>query len=146
MIVDLKFFQDPELPNESIQILYGENHDTEKKYYFWSAWYGPYGVAVDPCSEAPLEWVGAILAQNKGKGPSMDAPGFPPRGKWVEALPDLLEEKCEIFGYDDSPPRLLCGVSLTIEFQKDEKFDDQLIECKQGKFKALYHRGWTVEY
>jgi hypothetical protein len=62
------------------------------------------------------------------------------------ASPDLLDYKCEIFGFDDSPPRLSCGVSFAIDFHKDERFDDQLIQCEQGKSKALYHRGWTVEY
>jgi hypothetical protein len=93
-------------------------------------------------NKASFKLVRGTLAQNQDNDPSMKHPGYPPGGPWFQALPD----DCEILSFDISPPRLSCGVSFAIDFYKDEKYNDQLIQCKKAKPKALYRRGWTVEY
>ncbi|KAH8696872.1 hypothetical protein GQ44DRAFT_611659 [Phaeosphaeriaceae sp. PMI808] len=117
----------------------------------WWAWYGPQGIAVDPCKPEPFTWVFSAVAQ-VAQDSSLEAPPFPPKETWPmiqagikpRALPQFMGEECFIKGVgQEGPPVLECGNTLVIDFAKDVQFEDPISTCKNG-FK--YHRGWSVEY
>jgi hypothetical protein len=136
----VKFPRRRDLSEKSVQITYDED---PYGHHLWSVWYGPQGVAVDPCKPEPfrrIQYSAAHIVENS----SIDNPPFPPKETWDKFALEFLGEACSIKGYGQvDAPTLRCGNTLIVDFQKDAQFDDPIFTCNDG---YKHHRGWTVEY
>jgi hypothetical protein len=137
----------------SVQILLVGRH--------WSVFYGPYGIAVDPCNPQQFKWSGdytdKIIDANDA-----DHPPVPAQAMWMGGLPLYAgEDSCMIRKQGDGPPTLTCGprqkdgswpslegpFTYIDDFKEDVQYKDPAITCRTGAMNGLqYRRAWAVEY
>jgi hypothetical protein len=129
-----------DISEHSVQITYGED---PSGHHLWSVWYGPQGVAVDPCKPAPFRRVQLSAAQIV-KDSSIEKPPFPPKETWNKLPLTFQDTTCSIKGYgQEGAPTFQCGNTLIYDFERDVQFNDPIVKCDDG---YKHHRGWTVEY
>lgn len=126
----------------SIQILFREN--VYRYSHDWTVYFGPQGIAVDPCNIAPFSFVLQSPVQDASVysvRPKKDIP-FTPEAVWP-GLPQLYEGvQCIIEGSGEDLPALKCGEVLAADFTKDPQYKEAVI-CPDG---FQYFRGYYVEY
>lgn len=111
--------------------------------HYWNVCFGPQGTPVNPCRVEPFDLVYKSVAH--GKESAIDAPPSTPKGSWSGMTKlDLHDDAtCTISSDSIAPPTLSCGQTLQIDFARDPKYDDPVMECDDG---FMYHRLLYVEY
>jgi hypothetical protein len=149
-----------------VQILYGgkelkpevkpgEEPGMPIERFKWRVYYGPQGLAVNPCDPGPFALVFDTPAGNV-TGTDFAHPPYPQNmgldfdheGHIRKNQLQYHGEQCSINNSVDekalpTPPTYDCGNTLVIDFEKDAQFDDPEMRCEDG---FRYRRGWTVEY
>ncbi|KAH8621764.1 hypothetical protein J4E82_010439 [Alternaria postmessia] len=132
----------PEHKN-SIQILYKEN--VFSYVHEWGVYFGPRGIAVDPCNLGPFKEDHYEVTARPGSPISdIDTPPPTPKGRWSELSSLPTGADCSIVGDGLGPPTLKCGQDRTMAFAKDPGYCGAATGCLDGPIK--YHRAYYVEF
>ncbi|KAH3938370.1 hypothetical protein HBH98_255090 [Parastagonospora nodorum] len=126
----------------SIQILYTEN--VFSYAHGWSAYSGPQGVRVDPCTISPFTRVyhGAEqIGAQQTRYSDVNNPPPVPAGEWA-GLTGIYNTECVIKGDGKNPPVLQCG-SDQMTFREDPGRGEPTVTCHDGLY---YHRAYFAEY
>ena len=126
---------------EDVQKVY--NHDAPTLY--WTIYFGPQGIPVDPCVVAPFEKLIRLPVSTTtvmGDGNSPLPPTFP-KGTWPE-LHGFYDAECLLKADGEAPPTLSCGNDeMIVDFEKDPGYKDAVQTCDNG---LKYQRAYFTEY
>jgi hypothetical protein len=107
-------------------------------------YFGPQGIAVNPCKTGPFQSVYNTTLHNIVDG-NYDKPEYTPKETWSGLSRSYKGADCSIVGDGNGPPTLECGQDLVVSFAKDPRYG-QITEDAICEGVYRYYRFYFVDY
>jgi hypothetical protein len=127
-----------------VQVLYREN--VFSYAHEWSAYFGPKGVSVDPCTISPFSRVFHPIEQATSpqiRYSDVDDPPPMPAVEWAGLTGLYRDKDCAIVGDGKNLLVLQCGSNHVATFEEDPSRGQLTVTCSDGH---RYHRAYYAEY